>query len=180
VSAGYFTTLGARLARGRYFREDDDASKPPIVIVNRTLANRYFPGESPIGKQIYYDWDPKTPREIVGVVEDIKEGPLEGAPGAALYVPYNQIPCDWPAVLVRTSQSAASLLPGMTRTIHGIDPFLSYFRAGDHERTNRSVTVGISSSIRGVAGRSLRGKRALIEPGRIVWRGCLFGEPENT
>ena len=125
VSAGYFATLQARLIRGRYFREDDNASKPPVVIVNRTLINRYFPGENPVGKQIYYDWSPKSLMQIVGVVDDIKEGPLEGASLPALYVPYDQIPCWWPTVLFRTSQSPASLLPEVTKAIHEIDPFLS-------------------------------------------------------
>ena len=50
VSAGYFTTLQARLRRGRYFREDEDASKPPVVIINETMAKQHFPGEDPLGK----------------------------------------------------------------------------------------------------------------------------------
>jgi len=79
VSAGYFSTLQARLMRGRYFRETENASQPRVAIVNRSLANRYVAGEEPIGKQIYYDWAPNSPMEIVGVVDDIKEGPLESA-----------------------------------------------------------------------------------------------------
>jgi macrolide transport system ATP-binding/permease protein len=125
VSSAYFATLRARLIRGRYFREDDNASKPRVAIVNRTLAERYFKGEEAVGKQIYYDWEPKVRMQIVGVIDDIKEGPLEGGSLAALYVPYDQVPCAWPNVLVRSSQPAARLLPAITRTIHGIDPFLS-------------------------------------------------------
>jgi predicted permease len=125
VSSGYFTTLQARLMRGRYFREDDNASKPLVAIVNRTVADKYFPGENPIGKQIYYDPQPKSLMQIVGIVEDIKEGPLAGVNLPALYVPYDQNPCAWPAVLVRTSQREDSLFREITRAIHGIDPFLS-------------------------------------------------------
>jgi macrolide transport system ATP-binding/permease protein len=119
VSSAYFATLRARLIRGRYFREDDNASKPRVAIVNRTLAERYFKGEEAVGKQIYYDWEPKVRMQIVGVIDDIKEGPLEGGSLAALYVPYDQVPCAWPNVLVRSSQPAARLLPAITRTFTG-------------------------------------------------------------
>ena len=51
TSSGYFTTLRAKLLRGRYFTEADDASKPRVVIINKALARQYFPGEDPIGKQ---------------------------------------------------------------------------------------------------------------------------------
>lgn len=125
VSAGYFGTLQARLVRGRYFDQDDNASKPLVVIVNRTLASKYFAGENPIGKRIYYDWQPGTLMQVVGVVDDIKEGPLEGAPLAALYVPYDQTPCVWPNILVRTSQRGGSLSREITQAIHGIDPFIT-------------------------------------------------------
>jgi macrolide transport system ATP-binding/permease protein len=125
VSSGYFTTLQARLLRGRHFRGDEDASKPLVAIVNRALANKYFPGEDPIGKQIYYDWKPKELIEIVGLIDDIKEGPLEGTSLPALYVPYNQNPCPWPAVLVRSSQPEGSLFPEIAQAIHAVDPFIS-------------------------------------------------------
>ncbi len=147
VSSGYFTTLKAQLMWGRYFREDDNASKPLVAIVNRTVANKYFSGEDPIGKQIYYDWQPKSLMQIVGVVDDIKEGPLEGANSPALYVPYNQSPCAWPAVLVRTSQREDSLFPEIARAIHGIDPFLSV--SGEEtmvERINESPAAYLHRS----------------------------------
>ena len=125
VSSGYFTTLQAHLLRGRYFLEAEDASKPLVVIINRTLASKYFPNEDPVGKQIYCDWRPRSLMQIVGLVDDIKEGPLEGATWPALYVPVNQNPVTWPALLVRTSQAEASLFPQMVAAIHGIDPFIS-------------------------------------------------------
>lgn len=90
VSSSYFQTLRARLVRGRYFREDEDASKPPVVIVNRTFAKTYFPGENPIGKQIYCNCGPKSPMQIVGLVDDIKEGALEGKSWPVAYVPNNK------------------------------------------------------------------------------------------
>jgi macrolide transport system ATP-binding/permease protein len=153
VSSGYFTTLQARLVRGRYFREDENASKPLIAIVNRTLANKYFPGENPVGKQIYWDWQPKSLMQVIGLVDDIEEGPLGGNAWPALYVPYSQNPWPWPAVLVRTSQTEASLLPRMVAAIHGIDPFISV--SGQEtmtERINQSPSAYLHRSSAWVVG----------------------------
>jgi predicted permease len=147
VSSGYFATLQARLMRGRYFREAEDAAKPLVAIINRTLANKYFPSEEPIGKQIYYDWEPRSLMQIVGVVDGIKEGPLEGTTWPALYVPINQNPVAWPAVLVRTSQTEASLFPKIVAAIHGIDPFISVSgQATMTERINQSPSAYLHRS----------------------------------
>jgi predicted permease len=147
VSSGYFTTLQARLLRGRYFLEAEHASKPRVVIINRTLASKYFPNEDPLGKQIYYDWQPRSLMQIVGLVDDIKEGPLEGATWPVLYVPINQNPVTWPALLVRTSQAEASLFPKMVAAIHGIDPFISVSgQATMTERINQSPSAYLHRS----------------------------------
>ncbi len=147
VSAGYFGALQARLGKGRYFAEIDDASKPLVVIVNRTLANKYFPGEDPIGKQIYYDWAPHLLMQVVGIIEDVKEGPLEDPNWPALYVPSNQSPLTWPAILVRTSRSDASLFPAIVATIQALDPFIT-ISGGDSmvERINQSPSAYLHRS----------------------------------
>ncbi len=147
VSSGYFTTLQARLLRGRYFRDSEDASKPLVVIINRTLANKYFPGEDPIGKQISYDWPAQSLMQIIGVLDDIKEGPLEGPNWPALYVPFNQNPVAWPAILVRTSQAEAPLFPKIIAAIHGIDPFITVSQGMTvTERINQSPSAYLHRS----------------------------------
>jgi hypothetical protein len=90
VSAGYFTTLGARLLRGRYFTDADDGSKPLVAIVNQALARRLFPGEDALGRQLAHVSMQPVRIEIVGIVEDIREGPLDAAIPPVLYVPFNQ------------------------------------------------------------------------------------------
>ena len=125
ASSGYFITLQSRLLRGRYFTEAEDASKPLVVIINQALAKQYFPGEDPVGKQIFYFRQPKTTMQIVGIVDDIKEGPLDTESGPALYEPFNQDPWRGFSVVVRTSQAEASLLPTLASAIHGIDPGIS-------------------------------------------------------
>ncbi len=121
VNPEYFTTLGARLLRGRYFVEGDDASKPHVAIINQTFAREYFPGEDPIGKQLSHVSVAPDPMEIVGIVEDIKEGQLDAANRPTLYISFEQSPSNYFNVVVRTSQAEQSLLPAMRATIHQID-----------------------------------------------------------
>jgi predicted permease len=128
VSPGYFTALGARLLRGRYFSEADDATRPPVVIINQALARQYFPGEDPIGKQISYLSDPPRPIEIVGLVEDIREGPLDAAIVPALYIPYNQSPDGGFGLVVRTGMDGSSLLPTLAAAVRRIDPAILTLR----------------------------------------------------
>jgi macrolide transport system ATP-binding/permease protein len=123
VSAGYFSTLQARLLKGRFFTEDEDESKPRVVIVNESLARTYFPGEDPIGKT-YGDTalSPKSIRQIVGVVEDIREGSLDSKTWPAEYNSYDQDPDSFYSLIVRTAQSEKAILPALVSAIHQIDP----------------------------------------------------------
>ena len=121
VSSGYLTTLGANLLRGRYFSDSEDDSKPLVVIINQAMAKKYFPGEDPIGKQISYVTDPPVPMEIVGVVEDIKEGPLDTTTPPVVYLPFNQHARNSFSIVVRTSQAESSLIPGLSAAVHQID-----------------------------------------------------------
>ncbi len=122
ASAGYFGTLQAKLLRGRYFTEAEDATKPHVVIINQALAKQYFPGEDPLGKKIAdTSLSPKSVREIVGIVQDIREGPLDTETWPAEYLPFNQDPANNFALVVRTSQAEQSLFPALAVAIHEMD-----------------------------------------------------------
>jgi predicted permease len=127
VSSGYFTTLRAKLLRGRYFTEADDASKPPVVIIDRALAEKYFPGEDPVGRQMAYSGADSPPMQVVGIVDDIKEGALDETTWPTLYVAFNQDPDDYFALVVRTSKGERALLPTIAGAIRRIDPGISTF-----------------------------------------------------
>ena len=123
ASAAYFTTLHAKLLEGRYFSDDEDSSKPLVVIINRALARKYFPGQDPIGKKIGDDGlTPNSIKEIVGVVDDLKEGSLDSEIWPAVYYPFNQSPETYFSLVVRTGESEQSLLPSLVTTVHQIDP----------------------------------------------------------
>ena len=153
VSAGFFGTLQARLLLGRMFRDDEDGSKPSVAIVNQALVRRYFRGGQAVGQSIYYDWDPKHPMQIAGVVADIKEGPLQGTNSPAVYRPIYQQTTSWPTILIRTRESENAVLPRVADAIHHIDPFIAV--SGEEsmrERIRRSATAYLHRSAAYVVG----------------------------
>src|SRR5215472_10119993 len=98
ISADFFRTLGASLVRGRYFSDHDDQSAQPVVIINAEAARRFFPGQDPIGKRITVNYlalgsrnnRPPPPREIVGVVANVRQRALDQPSEPAIYMPYTQ------------------------------------------------------------------------------------------
>lgn len=125
VTPGYLETLKAQLIRGRMFTEDDDASKSNKIIINQKLADKYFPGEDPVGKMIANgSLDPKSMREIVGVVGNVREGGLDDELWPTEYQAMYQSPDSYISVAVRTSGNEASVLPTLVKAVHEIDPNL--------------------------------------------------------
>jgi predicted permease len=123
VSSDYFPTLQASLLRGRAFTDSEDLSKPKVVIINQALAKKYFGNEDPIGQRIGdTDLSPNSIQEIVGIVDDIREAPLDAELWPAIYEPINQSPRANFSVVVRASQGEQSLMPAITDTIRAIDP----------------------------------------------------------
>ena len=123
VSADYIKTLQAKLLRGRLFTDAEDGTKPKVAIINQTLAKMYFPGQDPIGQRFgNTDLAPNTIKEIIGVVDDIKEGSLDSEIWPAAYYPIYQDEDNYFTMIVRTAQSEDSMLPTLVNAIHAIDP----------------------------------------------------------
>jgi macrolide transport system ATP-binding/permease protein len=123
VSVNYFETLQARLIRGRFFNDADDAPKPLVIVINQSLAKKYYPGEDPIGKRIGDTaMSPKSIRTIIGIVDDVRESSLDTDTLPAEYQPFKQSTDTFFGVVARTSQDAASVLPAIDAVIRKIDP----------------------------------------------------------
>jgi predicted permease len=154
VTADYFQTIGAKLLHGRYFSDDEDQSKSKVVIVNKSLADKYFPGEDPIGKQIGDTaLSPKSIWTIVGVVDDVREGPLDSEIWPAEYHPFNQDPNTFFQIVARTSQSPEAVLRSLTPAIHRLHPDVGTFgEATMTARINTSMTAYLHRSSAWLAG----------------------------
>ena len=125
ISAEYLPTLNVTLVRGRFFTNADDDSRPGVAVINQVLARRFFPGEDPTGQRIA-DNEGGRPSvwEIVGVVGDVREGPLDVDTSPAEYFPISQTRDHYFSLVVRTRQDAGALLPALVSTLNQIDPDL--------------------------------------------------------
>jgi predicted permease len=123
VSADFFTTIRAKLLRGRYFTDAEDSAKPRVALINQALARKYFPNEDPIGKKIgNTDLKPDSIYEVVGIIDDVKDGSLDSEIWPAMYYNFNQSPDSYFSLVVRTSQSEAAMLPSLVAAVREIDP----------------------------------------------------------
>ncbi|HKW03119.1 MAG TPA: ABC transporter permease [Vicinamibacterales bacterium] len=89
VSYGYLQAIGIRLIAGRYFNEHDDRGGPPVVLVNESLARRYFGRDTPVGRSITTIGP--TPFTIVGVVADLRQTALNDPPDPEFYLEFRQM-----------------------------------------------------------------------------------------
>jgi predicted permease len=108
ISPDYFRLMRMSFLRGRGFGEHDDASSTPVVIVNETFARRFFQGQNPLGERVVIERagngrEVQDPREIIGVVGDVRHAGLDEEPGPEFYVPYAQAPESYMSVVVRTA-----------------------------------------------------------------------------
>jgi predicted permease len=148
ASSDYFATLQAKLLRGRTFTDADDATKPNVVVINRNLARKYFPNEDPIGQRFGdTDLNPGSIKEIVGIVDDIREGALDSEIWPAYYYPLNQSPSADFSVVVRAGQAEESLIPTVSDAIRRIDSRLNISNQTTMtDRLNNAPTVYLRRS----------------------------------
>jgi len=121
VSAQYFESVGARLLDGRLFQEGDGASSNPVVVVNQTMARRYWPNESAVGHRVR-NGPPNTPwRTIVGVVTDIKNAGLDRPTGTELYFPVTQTPVRLAYLFVKTKGDPLGIANAVRGEMRALD-----------------------------------------------------------
>ncbi|MGD0222954.1 MAG: ABC transporter permease [Terriglobia bacterium] len=127
VEPNYFRTLGIALVAGRDFTERDDSKSPPVVIINRTLARRFFPNQNPIGQHLRpgigngYGPGEFPMREIVGVIEDVKQSGLGDEPSPEIYAPQAQSPFGTMILVVRTANDPRTIVEAARRRVLALD-----------------------------------------------------------
>jgi putative ABC transport system permease protein len=120
VRPDYFQTMGASLVSGRDFTTRDNDKSPGVVIVNESLARRYWPNENPLGKRITVAEDGL--REIVGVVKDAKQHEWAATANPEVYLPHLQVPSPRGMTLVvRTSSDPLALVGPAQNAVWAID-----------------------------------------------------------
>jgi len=145
VSPRYFHALGIRLLRGRLVTDDDRQGRPPVTVINETAARRFWPGEDPIGKRVWFGsapgfTDPAHPVEVIGVVSDVKYWPPNEPIGPDFYTSYLQF--TYPSSLyVVKAADPATVIPAIRRAVAEIDPTLPIY---DVQLVNERVAEAVA------------------------------------
>ena len=123
-SPEFFQTLHVPLREGRLLRPSDGPSSQPVTVISQRLADRWWKGESPIGKRIRMGGSDSTAEwmTIVGVAGDLSHDPYERAPRPTFYVPFQQQPALWMDIAVRTTGDPLLSASAVTAAIHSVDP----------------------------------------------------------
>ena len=124
VTPGYFSVLRVPLLRGRLFAESDAASAPKVCLVSETFAKRYFPGEDPLGHRLVFGFTESAPREIVGVLGDVRRDGLSAPSRPEMYVPFVQDPWWATYLALRAPGDPGALAAAVRREVAAIDPTL--------------------------------------------------------
>jgi putative ABC transport system permease protein len=122
VTPGYFNLLGLTILDGRDFRSTDARNAPSVAVVNRALADRYFPQTNPIGKKLWMSGRQRPATEIVGVVGNARTDDLTQAAEPEIYLSLWQASAFSKHLVIRTVADARSLVAAVRRELLSVDP----------------------------------------------------------
>lgn len=126
-----FETLGLPILRGRIFTEEEVASAAPVVVINRTAAETFFPDQDPLGQEIDAGvsyGEERVPFRVIGVVEDVLYGPPTMGVSTDMYVSSGMSISYVPTILVRTSGDPAELIPAARSILAEMDPEVAFWQ----------------------------------------------------
>ncbi len=147
VNPSYFKTLAVGIVQGRGFTAADDADARPVAVVNQVAAERYWPGQDPIGKRLHYGGDTAPLVEIVGVVENMKFNFLVERSQPAVFLPFAQQPQSRADLLLKSSGDPGELAAPLRDLIRGLDPDLPTFNVRSFADTWETNAVSPSRVI---------------------------------
>ena len=151
VSTGLFRTLSVTVIKGRSLNEDDRPGSPPAVVINRRLADKFFPASDPLGKRLLISklapggTDSAGPAalEIVGIVNDLKDERLNEPSSPEIYISYRQAPWNSEYLVVRSHRETGQLVDAVRKAVGAIDPDLPLTRISTmDERFSSSLAGG--------------------------------------
>jgi putative ABC transport system permease protein len=137
ISPDYFRTLKTTLRSGREFTDRDTPQTPAVAIINETLARTYFAGEDPIGKKLVVSYlGQRLPREIVGIVGDIKQDEPNQETKPEIFVPFEQQPWFFSSLVVRSiNRDPLTVRSAVQRAIWSVSKDLPAAKAETLEQT---------------------------------------------
>ncbi|HKY03866.1 MAG TPA: FtsX-like permease family protein, partial [Blastocatellia bacterium] len=130
VTPGFFKSMGIPLITGREFTPQDATGTPEVVIINETMAKRYWPGEDPIGKRFMYGSpgnDSPPWMTIVGVVGDVRRTGFDAEVRPETFLPHGQAPSRGMMLMVRSASDPTNMMGTVREAVRSIDGDLPVF-----------------------------------------------------
>jgi len=122
ISPDYFRTMSIPLRKGRFFTDQDRENGTAVVIISETMARRFWPGEDPVGRRMTASFSAEQgPREIVGVVGDVKGTGLDAEAASTMYLPYKQVPRPFMTLAARTASNPQNFIQAISKAIYAVD-----------------------------------------------------------
>jgi putative ABC transport system permease protein len=128
ITPGYFDAMGTRLLKGRGFTPVENRENAEVVVVDRRLADRVWPGVDPVGRLLGVDlFGTRSMRRVIGVVEHIRHETIAADSRETIYLPYRAFPFPPLTLAVKTAMEPSSLTDAIVREVHAIDPNLAVY-----------------------------------------------------
>jgi putative ABC transport system permease protein len=124
TSPGYFRAMHIPLLRGRDFSDRDVQGAPPVMIINKAFADKYFPNEDPIGKHVAFLWEIDGFQEVIGVIANVKHDNLSSPENREIYVSYAQRPDSGFTIALRTKNDPGAMVSAVRSELASLDPSL--------------------------------------------------------
>ncbi|HSR41510.1 MAG TPA: FtsX-like permease family protein, partial [Longimicrobiales bacterium] len=122
MTPDYPELMGMRVMRGRSFTSLDNADSAPVILVNEALARRHFPGADPVGEALRVEFRDAGPREIVGVLADVRPRGHESDPRPEIYFPLSQVRSGSLTYVVKAGVDPGSLVRPVQEAIWSVEP----------------------------------------------------------
>jgi putative ABC transport system permease protein len=135
ATPGYFRVMNIPVLAGRAFAEQDDQRMPPVALISRTLASRYWPDGSAIGSWVTFRFTGQTRRmQIVGIVGEVRHDALELPPRDELFMPFAQVPFGSISLVFGADTDPRRLIQPAIAAIWSIDPLQTVYDSGTVEQ----------------------------------------------
>lgn len=134
VSPGYLEALGVPLRAGRFLTNEDRKGTVPVVVINETMARRYFPNQNPVGRQLNWILEQQIKIEIVGVIGDVLHSGLDAQPRSEMFVSYHQSPTTQMTFVVKTAVESEGLVNPIKTAIRTVNPNQTFAKVATMEQ----------------------------------------------
>lgn len=143
ISPNYFSLMSIGLRRGRALSDSDGADAARVTVISDSLAQRYFPGEDPLGRKLQIN-PSESPFTIVGIVDEVHYSWVQKEPVPTIYLPYRQNPNFFTTVVLRTGAAPLSFTSAVRQNIGLIDPDLPIYEVKGLDHVITESIIGIA------------------------------------